>query len=438
MRFSDLAAVPVLRLVRYAFEQFFGEEPATLWQAPGGLVLLDDGDARLSVAVRWGAVVAARPRRDDLIVLASMNSPGERIEIPLASLAAGGADAQGQPAWAAGAIRATAALQRETADGPPAGWAAGAPQTGTAAGPPQTGPADGLAAASSPNGRAVAHGVTGVSMLIHDDLPESSSLASPASVATAALLALADVSGLDLAPAAAAALLPASGAWDATPLLARGATALMTTAGGAFAGSVPFDLEAAGLRLLLADCAAPPGARRGPDAARSASFGPRQDGAGPGNNGAGPGPDGDRDPATDGASRITPEPADAAPGPGEPGAGPGASSVRAAADCLREHGPAALGLFLENGSAGHHHHTSQNGRGALSAVGRGAVVRAAVAHGALGAWTAQGRPGLVAALVPVPALSAVRQAVARAFLHQGGRRPHILSTVAANGAHRAA
>jgi galactokinase len=401
----DTDTAPVLRMVPYAFEQAFGGPPTGVWHAPGGLVLLTDGGAAavpdghgnggggrgggggggggaaLSVAMRWGAIVAARPRHDDAIELASMNWPGERVEVPLAGLTADGGDRSGRPAWADGAIRAAAALQ---------------------AAPPDT-----LRVAPAQQR------VIGASMLIQADLPESISLASPAAVAAACVLALACVSGLDLAPAAAARILPGFGTAGAAALLGRRATALVTGAGGAVTDRVPFDLARAGLRLLLIDTGAPPGTVGGsggldrpvavPEVAAPRITGPEITG-----------------PEITGPQVAGPQVA--GPQVAGPQARPG--RVAAAVDSLRVDGPAGLGPYLAGGSPG-------------PSGGQEAAARAARAAGAFGARAAAGRPGLVVALAPLVALPPVRDAVSRALADQDGQRPRFLTTVAVDGAHRA-
>ncbi|RFU40995.1 hypothetical protein DZF91_14160, partial [Actinomadura logoneensis] len=147
----------------------------------------------LAVALAWGAVVAVGPHPDGGVDLFSMNHHTDRCT----SLDAA-------PDWAAGAVEAL----RAHADPPPA-----------------------------------------VRMVVDCELPAETGLLSGAETVCAAAMALGDLHGPPLA----------SGPSAATPeylaaLHSRAGHALLITADGP--EQVPFDLHAAGLRLLLIDVGA--------------------------------------------------------------------------------------------------------------------------------------------------------------------------------------
>lgn len=172
----DLA--PDLRLVSYTYREQFGHAPAGVWHAPGMVTLLADGDLRLTVATRWGAIVAARPQPDGIVEPVRMSWPGERVRLTVAEAAAGAG-----PPWARAALRS-------------------------------------------------ARG--GATLLVNTDLPDGSGLGAGAATQTAIGLALRDLTGAGK-PAG-----PAEGS-------------VSPPAGTALLGEqqLPFDLAAAGLRLLV-------------------------------------------------------------------------------------------------------------------------------------------------------------------------------------------
>jgi galactokinase len=94
----DLA--PELRLVSYTYREEFGRPPAGVWHAPGTVTLLADGPLRLTVAARWGAIVAAGPRPDGVIEAIRMNRPDERVRLTAEEAAAGAG-----PSWAGTGLR---------------------------------------------------------------------------------------------------------------------------------------------------------------------------------------------------------------------------------------------------------------------------------------------------------------------------------------------
>jgi galactokinase len=98
----DLA--PELRLVPAAFQETYGYAATGVWRSPGSVTLLSDGDTSLSIAARWGTIVAAEPREDDVIELALMNRPADRVRMDLGCLDPGDVEAWARPglsaAWA--------------------------------------------------------------------------------------------------------------------------------------------------------------------------------------------------------------------------------------------------------------------------------------------------------------------------------------------------
>ncbi|MFD0688992.1 hypothetical protein [Actinomadura fibrosa] len=91
----DLATAPELRITAYFYERIYGTAPATVRRAQAALPLLDG----LTVALPWGAVVAAGPTGDRSVALYSMNHHADRFTAPTGSLT----DA---PRWAGEAVTA--------------------------------------------------------------------------------------------------------------------------------------------------------------------------------------------------------------------------------------------------------------------------------------------------------------------------------------------
>ena len=209
----DLA--PEVRLVPAAFHEAYGFGATGVWRAPGSVVLLSDGAASLSMAARWGTIVATRPREDDLIELSLMNRPAERVQVRLADVRPGGSEP-----WAAGALSAVWAL------------------------------------------REAGHPVGGTTMLAGVDLPDGVGLAAPTAAACAVALALRDMYAPELPANALPALvdrgLRAFGVTGEREI-GRVRAALLGRAGAALLDDgpeetlVPLDVEAAGLRLVVVD-----------------------------------------------------------------------------------------------------------------------------------------------------------------------------------------
>jgi galactokinase len=173
---GHLGAAPELRLASYTYRELFGHPPIGVWHAPGTVTLLADGPLRLTVAARWGAIVAAGPRGDDRIEAIRMNRPDERVCLTVTEAAAGAG-----PSWAGTALRRARA---------------------------------------------------GVTLLVNTDLPDGSGLGAAAATQTAIGLALRDLAARPSATA---------------PSGHRAGCALL---GGR---PLPFDLDAAGLRLMVID-----------------------------------------------------------------------------------------------------------------------------------------------------------------------------------------
>ena len=69
-----------------AFRAAHGHEPAGVWQAPGRVNLIGEHTDYnegfvLPFAVPWGVSAAVGPRDDDLIVLRSLQAPGEVVTV---------------------------------------------------------------------------------------------------------------------------------------------------------------------------------------------------------------------------------------------------------------------------------------------------------------------------------------------------------------------
>ncbi|MEV5572816.1 hypothetical protein AB0L06_22450 [Spirillospora sp. NPDC052269] len=206
-----LADDPEIRITAHMYERVFGVPPATLRRAPGGLTLLGgpppppppSADAppttaahtppsapALAVALAWGAIVAAGPNPDGGVDLYSMNRHTERCT-----------SLDDVPEWAVHVVEAL----RAHADPPP--------------------PAR---------------------MVVDRELPAETGLLSGTEVVCAAAMALGDLHG----PPAAS--VPSAVAPEYLAALhSRAGHALLITEAGP--EQIPFDLAAAGLRLLIID-----------------------------------------------------------------------------------------------------------------------------------------------------------------------------------------
>lgn len=211
-----LDADPELRMVPYFFTELYGRRPAGVWRVPGALPLLrevsrDTGAAwlrevslrrgtsrnetvrSLAVPLRWGAIIAAEPRADGVIELRSMNRPAERALDSDASI----------PDWAGGILAVVKEL------------------------------------------RLAGHPVGGVTLLAHTDVPQSGGIGAATALSAAAGLAFNELFQLGLSRADLADLI---GGFAAASLGGRPAHAFLQDEESSCVG---FDLEAAGLRLLI-------------------------------------------------------------------------------------------------------------------------------------------------------------------------------------------
>lgn len=175
-----------LRLMSYTYREAFGHPPSGIWRASGTVTLLADEHVRLTVAARWGAIVAAGSRADGVVESMRMSRPDQRVRLTVEEAAAGAG-----PSWARTGLRSARA---------------------------------------------------GATLLINADLPEGSGVGSAAAAQTAIGLALHEL----------AAPLQTAGGKDPDR---AGAGSGSSEAGTALLGDrrLPFDLNAAGLRLMVID-----------------------------------------------------------------------------------------------------------------------------------------------------------------------------------------
>ena len=197
----------VLRMVRYLFGRAFKEEATATWSAPGAVVLLGatPGGPALAVVTRWGAKVAGRLRTDGRLQVCAVHDSDDDLVVNLAT--------QGV----------------EVA--PP--WSAGIPELASSLLSPDFG---------------------GASLLAFMDVPDESGILAGAALHTALALALADLAGSQMDPAALLAALGGQGetaAAYAASLSGRYGHAILITPGRAVARQVAFNPSAAGLRLVL-------------------------------------------------------------------------------------------------------------------------------------------------------------------------------------------
>ncbi|GAA2583460.1 hypothetical protein SMC26_22345 [Actinomadura fulvescens] len=188
---SRLDAKPELRLVPYTFQRAYGRPPEGVWTAPYAVRLA--GHA-VAFAVQWQVIVAAAPRSDTTLRLASLNRPAEWLETDV----------------------------RETAEDVPA-WAAG--------------PYDALRRAGPP---------LGADILVHADLPAVTGLCADVPLACATVLAATEVHGAGLARDELAHLIASDPVIAAAVLAGRAGHAV-----GEGTVRLPFDPRSAGLSLLL-------------------------------------------------------------------------------------------------------------------------------------------------------------------------------------------
>ncbi|MFI6366137.1 hypothetical protein ACIBG0_25655 [Nocardia sp. NPDC050630] len=219
---SQLDAALDLRVVGHFYKKLHGKHPAGYWHAPGAITLLGDDDAALAMAVRWGAIAAVEPRKDDTIMLRSINRLGEKYKSNLADLAP---DAYGVGAatrdWV---VEPLAVL-----------WAM----------------------------REAGHRFGGATVTVMTDIPRDSGPAVSVAIACATVLAFRDLYGLDIRSAESVELVgralsafrvPVQGPGvAAASLLLDGGVALTRDSRDTTNQYLPLDLESAGLRLLIID-----------------------------------------------------------------------------------------------------------------------------------------------------------------------------------------
>lgn len=193
------------RSLTVVFAASFGYTADGIWYLPGSVALFGDGDgdAAIRVVVPWGALVGAARTEDGALAVRSLDAPGEHYAAPLA-----GVDPAAAPPWARTAAGVAGALVggRNGSTGPP----------------------------------------KGLSLLTTELLPSSWGVGNSVALGCAVAVAVRELYG--------------PGTQDA-PVGSRGArlavltcpdcSALVLEPGGAASETVPFDLEAAGLRLLL-------------------------------------------------------------------------------------------------------------------------------------------------------------------------------------------
>jgi len=233
---SDDALDLTLRMVLFLFGRAFKEEATATWSAPGAVVLLgaSSGGPALAVLTRWGAKVAGRPRADGRLRICAVHRLDDDLVVDLAT--------------------------RQAENAPP--WSAGVPELAFSLLGPESG---------------------GASLLAFMDVPDESGILAGAALHTALALALADLGGSRVDPAALLAALGGQGetaaAYEAS-LSGRYGHATLGTPGRA-ARHVAFDPTAAGLRLVLMsarpDAGAPPRQRWAADPSDDARAGAAAD-----------------------------------------------------------------------------------------------------------------------------------------------------------------
>jgi galactokinase len=338
-----------LRLLPIEFGRRFGRPAAGVWRAPAAAALLTSAEAVLTIPLPWGAAVAAAGRADDVVALEHELRPAERLAVPAAAGSL-------TPPWARAALALISAL-------------------------------------GAGRGR-----VPGTSLLLRADLPPGLAIGPDPAIIAVLGRALRDLHRLridldGLAPAVCAS--PWERVAVTTARHGRDGQAMLVDPATGSAEPVPCDLPRAGLRLLLADPGAAPGAATrlaDPGGLPGAATRPADPGGRPG-----------------GAAR-----------PAGNGSAGSVDRVRHAAELLRAGDLSAFGGLLTD-----QYRSVRAGHWAGSPVDRG--IEAALRAGALGAGLLDPGPAgrrrpMLAALVPAPAVRAVRAAV-RAELTTPDRRP---------------
>ncbi len=221
---EDVPEEAVIGRLVERFRDAFDREPAGVWSAPGRVNVIGEhvdynGGLCLPFALRQRTYVALAPRSDDGLRLASLQAPGQDWSGPLDSVAPGGVTG-----WAAYAAGVPWALRRDGLD------------------------------------------VPGFDALFDGHVPLGAGLSSSAAIECALAVALDDVAGLGLGSDHAGrarlaeacreaenriAGAPTGGLDQATSLRCPLGEAMLLDLRDLSVTPVPFDLESAGLRLLV-------------------------------------------------------------------------------------------------------------------------------------------------------------------------------------------
>ncbi|WP_307829417.1 galactokinase [Actinomadura viridis] len=356
----------------------------TAWWAPGRINLIGEhtdynGGLVLPFAVPWGVTARVAGRPDGTVRVSSAQRPGREVTVPLEELRPGTPD--GWASYAAGVL-----------------WAL----------------------------RRAGHPVGGVSIRLDSDLPEGAGLSSSAALECAVAAALDDLWALgltrvELARVAQRAENDFAGAPtgildQSAAMLARAGHAVLIDTRDLASTLVPFDLAAAGLRLLIADTGVAHEHRTGGYRARREEC--ERAARALGVPVLGDAPPGARtgDPVLDRRIRhVRTENA----------------RVRETVDLLAGGRVRAIGPLLTAS------HASLRDDYEVSWPEADLAVERALAAGALGArMVGGGFGGSVIALVEEAASTTVRTSVEAAFKAEGHGAPRFLSATPAPGAHR--
>lgn len=360
------------------------------WRAPGRVNLIGEHTDYnegfvLPLAVPFGVVARVAARPDDVVRMASAQVPGPPVEVPVGALAPG--TPGGWAAYVAGVV-----------------WAL----------------------------REAGHRLGGVDVVVDGDVPAGAGLSSSAALECAVAAALADLFDLPLSRRDLARLaqhaenafvgMPCGVMDQSAALLARQGHALLLDTRTLDAEQVPLDLAGHGLALLVVDTRAPHALVTGEYAAR------RRDCEEAARNlgvpalrdvplaGLGDALAALPDPVVRRRVRhvVTED-----------------DRVLRTADLLRAGDLRAVGPLLTAS------HASLRDDYEVSVPPLDVAVDAALAAGALGArLTGGGFGGSTIALVDVPAVARVAEAVAAAFAVHGWPAPHAFTVTPAEGAHR--
>jgi galactokinase len=95
-----------LNVFLHFFNQSFRFNPAGTWFSPGGLTIFGEPTDRFTLAIptRWGSIVGARARDDGMLELRSMNIPAQQLTRPVDDLGP-------IPVWASCPLKVVTTLQ---------------------------------------------------------------------------------------------------------------------------------------------------------------------------------------------------------------------------------------------------------------------------------------------------------------------------------------